>query len=150
VRVHFRLPAGSLRGVRGPGLKLISEYGCQPTSRPFLRVAEVLKVARTLPATPTPGNAETGRFRRTRQTASLWRTDCADLEDTPAKVAAPGQTGTSAATGMQFLVTRAPGDMARLMRTSRTRPEAKLIEPQKCLDFKGVLPIVSHLFPGRT
>ena len=70
------------------GLKLISRLRLPTTSRPFLQVAEVLKVARALPATPTPGNAETGRFRRTRQTASLWRADCADLEDAPAKVAA--------------------------------------------------------------
>jgi hypothetical protein len=83
------------------------------------------------------------------QTASPWRADCADLEDARRRWL-HGRTGISAATGMQFLLTRAPGDMARLMRTSRTRPEAKLGEPQKCLDFKGVLPMVSHLFPGRT
>ena len=138
MRLHLRLPAGSLRGVRGPGLKLISdnwllsekyfqlrrmvsrgtkirrarltrhawcvrrtprrqksflcadcyECRCPPTSRPFLQVAEVLKVAGALPATLTPRHAATGRFRRTRPTASFWRADCADLEDAPAQVAA--------------------------------------------------------------
>jgi hypothetical protein len=86
---------------------------------------------------------------KTRPAPALWRANSADLEDAPAQVT------TRAARykrGYRHVLPGCPGpgDTAGLMRTSRTRPEAKKDEPQKCLAVTGVLPLVSRLFPGRT
>jgi transposase InsO family protein len=51
------------QGVRGQGLKLISDNGCQPTSRSFLKVTATLQIEQIFTSFNNPkGNAETGRL----------------------------------------------------------------------------------------
>jgi putative transposase len=50
-------------GVRGQGLKLVSDNGCQPTSRSFLKVAATLEIEQIFTSFNNPkGNAETERL----------------------------------------------------------------------------------------
>jgi putative transposase len=43
------------QGVRGQGLKLVSDNGCQPTSRSFMKVTATLEIEQIFPALTIPG-----------------------------------------------------------------------------------------------
>jgi putative transposase len=60
-------------GVRGQGLKLVSDNGCQPSSRSFLKVSTTLDIEQIFTSYNNPrGNAETERFMRTLKEDLLW------------------------------------------------------------------------------
>lgn len=60
-------------GVRGEGLKLISDNGCQPTSRSFMSFTAEVGIEQIFTSYNNPkGNAETERFMRTMKEELLW------------------------------------------------------------------------------
>lgn len=77
------------QGVRGQGLKLVSDNGCQPTSRSFLKVTATLDIEQIFTSFNNPkGNAETERFMRTLKEELLWLEEFAGLEEAREKLAA--------------------------------------------------------------
>jgi len=77
------------QGVRGQGLKLVSDNGCQPTSRSFLQVTAILDVEQIFTSFNNPkGNAETERFMRTLKEELLWLEEFAGLEEAREKLSA--------------------------------------------------------------
>jgi putative transposase len=76
-------------GVRGQGLKLVSDNGCQPTSRSFLKVTATLEIGQIFTSFNNPkGNAETERFLRTLKEGLLWLEEFASLEEAHEKLSA--------------------------------------------------------------
>jgi putative transposase len=76
-------------GVRGQGLKLVSDNGCQPTSRSFLKVTATLDIEQIFTSFNNPkGNAETERFMRTLKEELLWLEEFAGLEEAREKLSA--------------------------------------------------------------
>lgn len=76
-------------GVRGQGLKLVSDNGCQPTSRSFLKVTATLDIEQIFTSFNNPkGNAETERFMRTLKEELLWLEEFAGLEAARDKLSA--------------------------------------------------------------
>ena len=60
-------------GVKGSGLKLISDNGCQPTSKRFMKACHHLGVEQIFTSYNNPkGNAETERMVRTIKEELLW------------------------------------------------------------------------------
>jgi transposase InsO family protein len=69
-------------GVRGQGLKLVSDNGCQPSSGSFLRMTATLDLEQIFASFHNPkGNAETQRFIRTLTEELLWLEEFAGLEE---------------------------------------------------------------------
>jgi putative transposase len=67
--VHRQFPAG----VRGQGLALMSDNGCQPTSAAFMRACGILGIHQALTSDHNPkGNADTERVMRTLKEECLW------------------------------------------------------------------------------
>lgn len=61
-------------GVRGNGLRLMSDNGCQPTSVACRRACNTLGIHQTFTSDHNPkGNADTERMRRTLKEEHLWR-----------------------------------------------------------------------------
>jgi transposase InsO family protein len=76
-------------GVRAQGLQLISDNGCQPTSRSFLKVTATLDIEQIFTSFNNPkGNAETERFMRTLKEELLWLEEFTSLDEAHQKVAA--------------------------------------------------------------
>jgi putative transposase len=76
-------------GVRGQGLKLISDNGCQPSSRSFLKVTATLDIEQIFTSFNNPkGNAETERFMRTLKEELLWLEEFAGLDEAREKLSA--------------------------------------------------------------
>lgn len=74
-------------GVRGQGLKLISDNGCQPSSRSFLKVTATLDIEQIFTSYNNPkGNAETERFMRTLKEELLWLEEFAGLDEAQDKL----------------------------------------------------------------
>jgi putative transposase len=62
------------QGVRGQGVALMSDNGCQPTSTAFMQTCATLEIHQTCTSYHNPkGNADTERFRRTLKEEGLWR-----------------------------------------------------------------------------
>jgi putative transposase len=60
-------------GVRGQGLSLMSDNGCQPTSAAFMQVCSTLGIQQTFTSYNNPkGNADTERMMRTLKEECLW------------------------------------------------------------------------------
>jgi putative transposase len=60
-------------GVRGKGLSLMSDNGCQPTSVAFMQACSTLGIHQTFTSDNNPkGNADTERMRRTLKEECLW------------------------------------------------------------------------------
>lgn len=60
-------------GVRGQGLKLLSDHGCQPSSGSFLKMTATLDMEQIFTSFHNPkGNAATARFIRTLTEELLW------------------------------------------------------------------------------
>jgi putative transposase len=77
------------QGVRDQGLKLVSDNGCQPTSRSFLKVTAILEIEQIFTSFNNPkGNVETERFMRTLKEELLWLEEFAGLEEARAKLSA--------------------------------------------------------------
>ena len=76
-------------GVRGQDLKLVSDNGCQPTSRSFLKVTATLEIEQIFTSFNNPkGNAETERFLRTLKEELLWLEEFISLEEAHEQVSA--------------------------------------------------------------
>lgn len=61
------------QGVRGQGLSLMSDNGCQPTSRAFIKACQHLDIAQAFTSYNNPkGNADTERVIRTLKEDLLW------------------------------------------------------------------------------
>ena len=76
-------------GVQGQGLKLVSDNGCQPTSRSFLRVTATLDIEQIFTSFNNPkGNAETERFMRTLKEELLWLEEFAGSKEAREKLSA--------------------------------------------------------------
>ena len=76
-------------GVRGQGLKLISDNGCQPSSRSFMKVTATLDIEQIFTSYNNPkGNAETERFMRTLKEELLWLEEFAGLDEAQDKLSA--------------------------------------------------------------
>jgi len=77
------------QGVRGQGLKLVSDNGCQPTSRSFMKMTAILEIEQIFTSFNNPkGNAETERFMRTLKEELLWLEEFASLDEACEKVSA--------------------------------------------------------------
>lgn len=73
----------------GQGLKLVSDNGCQPTSRSFLKVTATLEIEQIFTSFNNPkGNAETERFLRTLKEELLWLEEFVSLEEAHEKISA--------------------------------------------------------------
>lgn len=77
------------KGVRGQGLKLISDHGCQPSSGSFLKLTAILDIEQIFTSYNNPkGNAETERFMRTQKEEHLWLEEFAGLDEAQEKLSA--------------------------------------------------------------
>lgn len=69
-------------GVKGAGLKLISDNGCQPTSISFMQEMAVLGIEQIFTSYNNPkGNADTERFMRTIKEEVIWINEFSNLEE---------------------------------------------------------------------
>jgi len=69
-------------GVRGAGLRLVSDNGSQPTSTGFMAAMSVLGIEQVFTSYDNPkGNAETERLMRTIKEELLWLREFASLEE---------------------------------------------------------------------
>ena len=69
-------------GVRGRGLKLVSDNGSQPTSRAFMKEAAVLGIEQIFTSYDNPkGNADTERVIRTVKEELIWLNEFGSLEE---------------------------------------------------------------------
>ncbi len=74
-------------GVRGSGLKLISDNGSQPTSTSFMRDMRVLGIEQIFTSYDNPkGNAETERMMRTIKEEVIWLNEFSSLEEAREKI----------------------------------------------------------------
>ena len=74
-------------GVRGSGLKLISDNGSQPTSTSFMREMRVLGIEQIFTSYDNPkGNAETERMMRTIKEEVIWINEFSSLEEAKEKI----------------------------------------------------------------
>jgi putative transposase len=61
------------QGVRGQGVSLMSDNGCQPTSTAFIQACATLEIHQAFTSYNNPkGNADTERFMRTLKEECLW------------------------------------------------------------------------------
>lgn len=74
-------------GVRGRGLKLISDNGSQPTSVSFMRDMATLGIEQIFTSYDNPkGNADTERIMRTIKEEVIWLNDFSSLEEAKGKI----------------------------------------------------------------
>ncbi|HPO79631.1 MAG TPA: integrase core domain-containing protein [Candidatus Hydrothermia bacterium] len=74
-------------GVRGSGLKLISDNGSQPTSTSFVRDMATLGIGQIFTSYDNPrGNAETERMMRTIKEELIWLNEFSSLEEARQKI----------------------------------------------------------------
>jgi putative transposase len=60
-------------GARGQDVALMSDHGCQPTSRAFMEACRILRIQQAFTSDNNPkGNADTERVRRTVKEECLW------------------------------------------------------------------------------
>jgi putative transposase len=75
------------QGVRGRGLKLISDNGSQPTSVSFMRDMATLGIEQIFTSYDNPkGNAETERMLRTIKEEIIWLNEFSSLEDAKQRI----------------------------------------------------------------
>lgn len=75
------------QGVRGQGLKLISDNGSQPTSVSFMRDMATLEIEQIFTSYDNPkGNAETERMIRTIKEELVWLNEFSSLEEAKQKI----------------------------------------------------------------
>jgi transposase InsO family protein len=69
-------------GAREAGLKLVSDNGCQPTSRAFMKHCSAVGIEQIFTSYSNPkGNAETERFMRTMKEELLWLREWTSFDD---------------------------------------------------------------------
>lgn len=74
-------------GVRGSGLKLISDNGSQPTSTSFMRDMRVLGIEQIFTSYDNPkGNADTERMMRTIKEEVIWLNEFSSFEEARNKI----------------------------------------------------------------
>jgi putative transposase len=74
-------------GVRGSGLKLISDNGSQPTATSFMRDMATLGIEQIFTSYDNPkGNAETERVMRTIKEEIIWLNEFASFEEAKEKI----------------------------------------------------------------
>jgi transposase InsO family protein len=75
------------QGVRGAGVKLVSDNGSQPTATGFLAAMSLLGIEQVFTSYDNPkGNAETERLMRTIKEELLWLREFTSLEDARAAI----------------------------------------------------------------
>lgn len=80
--LEMGLPKEFPEGVRGQGLKLISDNGSQPTSASFMRDMATLGIEQIFTSYDNPkGNAETERMMRTIKEEIVWLNEFSSLEE---------------------------------------------------------------------
>jgi transposase InsO family protein len=73
VRYYAGLQCAARLGIRGQGLALMSDNGCQPTAVVFMRACATLEIHQAFTRDNNPkGNADTERFIRTLKEECLW------------------------------------------------------------------------------
>ena len=78
---------GFSEGVRGSGLKLISDNGSQPTSTSFMKEMKVLGIEQIFTSYNNPkGNADTERVIRTIKEEVIWVNEFSSLEEAREKI----------------------------------------------------------------
>lgn len=78
---------GFPEGVRGRGLKLVSDNGSQPTSRSFMTGAATLGIEQIFCSYDNPkGNAETERFMRTIKEELIWLAEFGGFEEAKERI----------------------------------------------------------------
>lgn len=76
------LNAMFLYGARGAGLKLISDNGCQPTSKSFMESCHTLGIVQIFTSYSNPkGNADTERMMRTIKEELVWTNEWDNQEE---------------------------------------------------------------------
>jgi len=74
-------------GVRGKGLKLVSDNGSQPTSTSFMKDMTALEIEQIFTSYNNPkGNADTERMMRTIKEEVLWLNEFSSLEEAKEKI----------------------------------------------------------------
>ena len=74
-------------GVRGKGLKLVSDNGSQPTSTSFIKEMSILQIVQIFTYYNNPkGNAETERMMRTIKEEVVWLEEFKNLEEAREKI----------------------------------------------------------------
>jgi putative transposase len=74
-------------GVRGKGLKLVSDNGSQPTSTSFIKEMSILQIVQIFTSYNNPkGNAETERMMRTIKEEVVWLEEFKNLEEAREKI----------------------------------------------------------------
>jgi transposase InsO family protein len=82
------VPAEFPQGVRGAGLKLVSDHGSQPTASGFMAALSPVGIEPVFTRDDHPkGNAETERLMRTIQDERLWLQEVRPLEAARAAIA---------------------------------------------------------------
>ncbi|MFQ6032381.1 MAG: integrase core domain-containing protein [Candidatus Zixiibacteriota bacterium] len=75
------------QGVRGKGLKLISDNGSQPTSTSFMEDMATLEVEQIFTSYDNPkGNADTERVIRTIKEEIIWLNEFSSLKEAKEKI----------------------------------------------------------------
>jgi transposase InsO family protein len=89
VAVVLALPHPFPHGLRGQGLKLVSDNGCQPSSKSFLKMTATLDIEQIFTSFNNPkGKAETERFMRTLKEECLWMDEFNSLDEAQEKLLA--------------------------------------------------------------
>ena len=74
-------------GVRGKGLKLVSDNGSQPTSTAFMKDMTVLEIEQIFTSYDNPkGNAETERMMRTIKEEVIWLNEFTSVQEAKEKI----------------------------------------------------------------
>ena len=80
--LDMALQANFPYGVRGHNLNLMSDNGCQPTSKSFMETCKQLEINHVLTSYNNPkGNADTERMMRTMKEECLWLEEWENLPD---------------------------------------------------------------------
>lgn len=85
--LDMALQANFPDGVRGHNLNLMSDNGCQPTSKSFMEACKQLEINHVLTSYNNPkGNADTERMMRTMKEECLWLTEWENLSEIERKL----------------------------------------------------------------
>ena len=85
--LDMALQANFPYGVRGHNLNLMSDHGCQPTSKSFIQTCKQLEINHVVTSYNNPkGNADTERMMRTMKEECLWLEEWENLLDVKNKL----------------------------------------------------------------
>ena len=74
--------SAAIYGARGANLKLVSDNGCQPTSKSFMQSCHILGIVQIFTSYSNPkGNADTERMMRTIKEELVWTNEWDNQEE---------------------------------------------------------------------